>query len=280
MKRIITFLLFCGLLITASSVLAQRKDRVSKEDEATQQAAALYRLGAEEYLRGNYVDALALFRQGYDLKPNSMFLYNISLVYGKLDNYSEALRYAEMADEDDLPPEAWARNMPRILAYRMAIQSQDIIAARGRCVSDQDCEDGWICSPAKMCEVASEGPVLVSQSESASKPTWVGWTGLTLTAGGAAFLTLALLKNFEVADLAESYDERRLANDVDGANAKRQEVEDAQSQGQIFLYAGAGLAAAGLGLFIYDLVRETEPALSFIPIVNEDGVGVWATGNF
>lgn len=278
MKFFIPALFSLAAMVMASSAMAQSKE--SKDEEATSQAAMLYKQGAEEYLRGNYVDALALFRKGNDLKPNGMFLYNISLVYGKLENYSEALSYAERADEDGIPPEAWARNMPRILAYRMTLQSRELIDARGQCASDSDCDEGLMCGPEKSCIATPEEALSVSRGEPSSKPTWLGWTGIGLTAGGAALLSMALLKDSEVGDLVESYDRLRVGSDVEGARAKKQEVEDAQSQGQIFLYAGAGLAAVGLGIFIYDLVRDTEPAVSLIPSVHEDGVGVWATGRF
>jgi len=264
---------FISILLTISVIgdaLAQAR--------TVNDAAALYQRGAEEYVRGNYVAALSLFQQGYDLEPNGMFLYNISLVYGKMDNYVEALRYAERAENTGLPPEASARNLPRVAAYRVILNARDQIDSEETPVCPKSCGDGKACDlETGLCVDVAETPLVGASS---AKPTWLGWSGLGVTLVGAAFITVALLQDASLANELAEYD--RLVNSGEGeaARAKKAEIEDAQFIGKGFLYAGSAFAALGVGLFIFDLVRDTEPIYSIGPVFHQDGGGIRVQGAF
>jgi outer membrane receptor protein involved in Fe transport len=91
-------LLAIGITVLAGTALA---------DDLADEAEFQFELGAEDYQRGNYRDALEHFLASQRLVPNHNVVFNIASTYEQLGRYPEAFRYFDHALE--VESEAGAR---------------------------------------------------------------------------------------------------------------------------------------------------------------------------
>lgn len=232
-----------ALLLSALSV-----GTATAQEEVVQQAQEYFQQGAEYYTTGEYSKAIVEFLKGYNLAPNPMFLYNISLSYAKMDNVEDALGAAERANKDGgLPADVQLRNESRIRAFRMVLAAKDVSSS--------------------MKQVAQVEPVAPPVAESSGGFGALGWSGVVLTTVGAGLLVGALVVNAPLADDIEQLERESIGGDPARFDELKQSIEDGQSLGQILLFAGAGVGAVGVTLLIIELVsgEETSTAMTLVP---------------
>ncbi len=220
-----------------------------------ERAEEFYKSGAASYFRGDILIALSKFKQGYELDPNAMFLYNISLCYGKLENYSEALTQADLAHTKGLPSEVSDKNMARIAAYQTILKTQYIAELEPVVVAVEDCDSD---------ECASGR---VSEPKGSEKPTWLGWTGATVAVVGGGMLVGAFLVDSGLESDITAYDQAVAKADATEAERLKSDIEGQQTLGKILVISGAVLAATGVGLFVYDMLQTESVAL--VPVVGD-----------
>lgn len=204
--------------------------------------------GAEWYAGGEYSKAIVEFLKGYNLEPNAMFLYNISLSYAKLANFEEALNYAERArTESGMPDEVQVRNDGRIAALRTRFHTID--AAR------------------HLGQVAAEPPQESPEPESKSGFGALGISGVVLSVAGLGLVGGAWVVNSDVETNLDALKAEANGGDRAEFDRLKTQVEDDQSLGQILLLSGLGLTAVGVTMVALDLSDDDEPRRASLKLV-------------
>ena len=119
-------LLFLCCLIIAPPAHAQQEP----DNQAQARAVEFYEAGLKAAFAGDYGEAIFEFKQGHQLAPNGLFTYNITIAYLKLDNFSDALRFArETANRArDLTPEQRAKNDARLHAISLRLTTTSLLS--------------------------------------------------------------------------------------------------------------------------------------------------------
>lgn len=221
-----------------------------------ERAEEFYKSGAESYFRGNILVALSAFQQGYELDPNAMFLYNISLCYGKIENYSEALTQAKLAHSKGLPAEVSDKNLARVAAYQTILLSREVAASPAVAVSS--CESG---------DCDAKTSVAKLDTVESVKPTWMGWTGVAFAAVGGGLVVGAVLVNSGLESDIAAYDEALAKDEIARAKQMQTDIDGQQMLGKVLLISGGVLAASGIGLFVYDFL-DNEP-VAIVPVMGD-----------
>lgn len=248
-----------------------------------QRAAKLYKEGVEAYYAADYAVAITKYREGFQLDPNAMFPYSLSLCFAKLGNYEEALAHAtEAAEIGGLPGGVVGVNRARIPAFATVVRAQTIAQAVleateavGTCESDDDCGAGQVCNLARGICVATPAPppALVATAEPLFGTP--GWVGLGIGAVGLTATGVAAVISAGLSGDIETYEELVAQNDP-GASALRPSIDRRQRTGRIMLIAGIAGIAAGAGLVAYDLFfasGDEENAVLY-PLLSPHGLGV------
>ena len=205
-------------LIAPVSVQAQTRD-------TTQIAQAGFEEGAKAYLAGRYEEAIVTWQKAYEIWPAAIILYNMSLAASKLGNPHQAHIYAQQAAQNtDVPLEAEYRvkNLANQRAWEAGFIARDLAQ-----------------------EVRRRNPI-----EPAMDIGWAGYAGAGMATVGVGLLIGSIVVGAEAADDNAAL---ALVDERDVYDQQRSELEDVQSTGRLLLYSGAGLAAAGAGLLVWDL---------------------------
>lgn len=233
---------YLGKLIRIITVIAVTTCCVSttawaQTEDEKKQAQVYFEAGAEEYAKGEYSKAIVEFLKGYNLVPNAMFLYNISLSYRKLGNWEDALAAAEKAKtEEGMPDDVKVRNDSRINAYRTIIASQDMADKAVQLAQSKE----------------TEGPDTKEKPDDESSFGALGWTGVALTIAGAGAGVGALIVAGGVSSDIDEYEAAADTGDRTTYDRLRDDIESGQQTGQILLYTGIGLGVAGLTMIMID----------------------------
>ncbi|MEZ4461860.1 MAG: tetratricopeptide repeat protein [bacterium] len=218
--------------------------------EMIQQAQGHFEKGAEWYTTGDYSKAIVEFLKGYNVVPNAMFLYNISLSYTKLGNFDEARTYAERArDEPGMAPEVAIRNEARILSFDVRDKAVDVAEAKPVLAERRQLED-------------PEDPPEKSSSFGA-----LGITGVAVGVAGLGLIGGAAVVNAGVSDDLDALKAEANGGDRDRFSSLKSDVESGQSLGQILLFSGVGLAVAGVTLIAVDLMDDESSGQSTLRLV-------------
>lgn len=254
--------LVCALLLTffASSLVALPDVAIAQDAD---QAQNFYQEGMDSYFAGKYSEAIISFKKAYELDPNPIFLFNMSIAYEKAGNPEEAYEQGRIAqDSGTLPEQASQINQARLPALSAILKSQEVagrVSGELECESDSDCAGGLTCQLSSgMCvepgtedgppNVASSGPFLGVPFST------YGWVGSGLAVIGVGLAATSLVINLGLGSDIDAYNdlpdsEKRLT----AGQALSDDIESRQQTGQILLYSGAGLAAVGAGLIVFDL---------------------------
>ncbi len=226
------------LLLAAITVCCFSTTAWAQTEAEKKQAQVYFEAGAEEYAKGEYSKAIVEFLKGYNLVPNAMFLYNISLSYRKLGNWEDALAAAEKAKtEEGMPDDVKVRNDSRINAYRTIIAAQDMADDAARLAQAEETKD-------------PEPEVKKSEGSSFGA---LGWTGVILTVAGVGAGVGALIVANGVSSDIDDYEAAAQTGDRTTYDRLRDDIESGQSTGQILMYTGIGLGVAGLTMIMIEV---------------------------
>ncbi|MGM0555267.1 MAG: tetratricopeptide repeat protein [Myxococcota bacterium] len=240
----------------------------SDKDEAQE----LAQRGAKAFVKKDYAMAVTYFQRAASLDPNPVLLYNLSLAQSRLGNVEDARDAAQRAIDmgsENVPEDTWVKLHARRDAYDRALAGQAMaqdLAPDDPAISDQ-----------RGGEEGDDGTsVARRESEPESPISTIGWVGAGTGVAGVALLAGAGFVNADVRATIESYDDARRAGEFDRAETLQSEVESGQQLGQVLLYSGAGLAAVGTGLFVYDLVNggESEKSATVTGVPRPGGASV------
>jgi tetratricopeptide (TPR) repeat protein len=227
--------------------------------EALERAGKHFQNGAEAYTAGNYSKAIVAFLKAYNEVPNALFLYNISLSYGKLGNVEDALAAARKArDGEGMDAQTANRNEARIAAYeRWTVATEtaaDIVEAKARASA----------------ESTDEPPA--QPNASAGAFGGLGWVGVGLmVAGGGLGTGSALIAN-GLREPIEDFEAAGRDGDAETYDELKTEIRSRQSVGKALLFAASGTAAIGLVLVLIDLGNgPTERANAFVSPTADGG---------
>ena len=185
--------------------------------------------------QGEYNKAIVEFLKAYNAVPNALFLYNISLSYGKLGNVDDALAAALKArDGEGLDAETQNRNSARILAFRRAQSATDVAS--------------------EMAALAEQAPPPPPPKE--NRFGALGWTGVGLTVVGAGLTVGSFVIANSLSDRIDEYETAAANGDRTRYETLRSEIRNGQTVGQVLLFAGTGAAALGLVFVLTDLVND------------------------
>lgn len=277
----------CGAAICAAALVAS--PAFAQTD--AEKAAELYKQGLDLYFAEDFGVAITKFRAGYELDPNPMFLYSLSLCFAKLGNYPDALDHAARAAQkrEMLPPEEAVKNDARIVAYATRVQTQTLAdaklaEARGgvkTCLTNADCSTGEVCNIRRGVCVA-ELPVDTSPARPPLLELFspVGWAGV-----GAATVGTGLLIGGGFTSLAVKRNEDKLADaSFDGDRVElADKITRQKSTGRVLVVGGAGLVLVGAGLIVVDLLvlrSDDAPGSTVAPVVSPHGGGLVWIGRF
>jgi len=237
-----------------------------------------YEKGVKEFLKGDYSNAIFHFEDalkadkenGGDDDP--VIPLNLSICYEKIGNLPKALDFAKEAQNGDLG-EVADKNASRIAVFRRILNARVSAEKMERvnknetlCESNDHCEAGLICGESGACVVDSN----IEYEE--QRFGTIGYIGSGLLVVSAGLFAYALLEfDAEVGDIEEKLKDKTLTN----AQAQKLEEDqtNARSTGLILLFAGAGTAALGLGLLVYDLSTVDKVPVAFSPVLTPDRVG-------
>ena len=250
-------------------------------EEDLRQANEHFEQGAEHYFSGNYGRAIVEFRRASRLYPHPMILYNKSLAYLHLGDIEDAHRTAVEAGElEGLPADEATRNAARADATGVAITATAVgddveqrIADRRRTVDEEPPD---VEPPPEVDDPSGLGAV--------------GWIGVVTTMGGVGLLGYAGVLEFQLDDRIQAYETAAEQGDQTTYNELRSEIEQTTQRGRIALYSGAGLAAAGITMWLIGGLSGSSPDhsatswnLQLLPAVgtDESGAGMLnLTGRF
>lgn len=242
MKCKLQALLMVLCLMLPAQVLGQEKDKVER-------AQAAFDQGINYYVQQEYGKAIAEFRKGHQILPSGMFLYNISLSYIKLKNWPAALKYArEAAARGDLPKKHATKNAARHAAVSMHIQAGSMAEAAAKKADTQQPDLH-----------AGAG----QQYGGTDQPQEGAWPGLwTYVGAGTAVAGAGLVAGAVVigSDVQTRIDQLGGLEDKEEYDRMRSSIESDRTVGQVLLFSGIGLVAAGSGLAIWDYMQSEQQA--------------------
>ena len=210
------------------------------EGEA-QKAVRHFEQGDAAYQVGDYTTALSLFLRAHKNFPEATFLYNAARSAQRLGRWEQARSLALRAEEQKVFP-----------------LSDGLSRANTRLLEEVEAE--------------IEKEEIRAQEAASSGLDWRGWTGLGAATAGTASIIIGLaVYGQQAQEHNETAGAAQFRPDYDAAVA---DMKQAQSTGWAFVGTGAVLAAAGLGLFLWDVLDapdETRPTDVSIGLRSDGG---------
>ena len=216
-------------------------DSSDYDEGEAQKAVRYFEQGDTAYQSGDYTTALSLFLRAHKKFPEAAFLYNAARSAQRLGRWEQARSLALRAKEQKIFPlsDGLSRATTRLLEEVEAEIEKEELRAQ---------------------EAASRGL------------DWRGWTGLGAATAGTASIIIGLaVYGQQAQEHNETAGAAQFRPDYDAAVA---DMKQAQSTGWAFVGTGAVLAAAGLGLFLWDVLDapdETRPTDVSIGLRSDGG---------
>lgn len=233
-----------------------------------EKASGLYREGIDLYFAGDFGLAITKFNAGYQLDPNAMFLYSLSLCFSKLGNFEEALDHAERARKTGgMPGDVNTKNDARLVSFAVLIQTESTAKALQKaknepkvptCATNADCSEGEVCNMRRNICVA-ELPI-DDTKDGDGDPLFgpIGWAGVGASAVGIGLLVGGGVTSLSVAKNEERFDVVSDPGNPEFDATERDELvdklESQKTTGRILVLGGAGLTVVGVGLIVVDLL--------------------------
>ena len=241
----------CVVLAIAGVANAVPKATVSAEQK---QADALFEKGQTSYQDGKYQDAIAQFKQAYDLVKDPVYLFNIAQSYRKVADCVNAAdyykRYLQEAPNAENKPkvEQWLEELRPCVEEREAEQAQ----ARKSQEEAERLRKERELAEARGIVMPTEGTI------DSGKP--FRYTGLALAGVGAVGLGVGIAFGVRGSSIKSDIDERcSPPNNCQWDSAEIQALhadgESANTWSAVG-YIGGGIAlAGGVALYMYGRTR-------------------------
>jgi tetratricopeptide (TPR) repeat protein len=225
-----------ALLVWATVLGLHIGTRIAHADTSLKRARTLNELGMSKYRRGEYDDALMLFKQAYEIRAEPKILFNVAQTYRKQLNYGMALesyrRYLQTLPD--------AKN--RVEVEGIIAELEGLVAAEAK--PEVSAEPALVPAPVPSNTVPA--PPLDTSPQSEPRRWYqdtIGWTlassGLVLAAVGAGFYVHAQGQKDDLPTTPEG-DRAALRDDI-GRN---------QTLGGTGLILGGALVAGGIVKFV------------------------------
>ena len=234
--------LWVAIALILSTTTAVAQDNVLAEEEIAEEARAdddgeitqaqeAFERGAGHYFEGEYGQAIVQFRRAYQIHPHGIFMYNIARSNLNLGQKERALDAALRADghASDLPPETLATNRALIASLQADLRAQRIAQRVAAARPDE----------------IDEPPTV---GEAPSRWGGKGWAGVGALGLGVVGLTGAAVIDQQILSEIDDAGEQGLTQ------TQIDDLSGQQTTGQILLFSGAGLAAVGASLIVWELV--------------------------
>lgn len=274
LRRWFAWMSVVALLLSSSAAIAQQGPDRAKL------ARQHFDRGAQSFYKGDYANALLEFRKAYQYKEDATILYNMSLAYLKLDNLDGALEAAQRAKaKGGMPKKMQVRNDARIRGLGVAMSAVKVAGGiaeqKGRIAQDeqeQAHQEQTQQQPPKEASTQAQppehGPGAAPNAQADQGLGALGWTGVSMSVVGAGLLAYAVVVDQQLGSDIDAYK----ASDAANYDDYRQTISDKQTVGQIAMYSGAGLAAAGLTLWIVDVAGGDETTQDSMALEVSPGV--------
>jgi tetratricopeptide (TPR) repeat protein len=224
------------------------------EDDEELSAKEAYERGAEYFEQENFEKAAEYFQRAVDKEPNAILHYNLAQARAKLGEWISVVEQTEKAEAaGELGGEVDAINQATLAGARTVLAARAVLPPR------TPSDDG-----------AGPGPPLGLSA--------IGWSGTAGAVAGGGMLVGSLLIDNSLSDDFRDRDSALASGDQDRARSIKDRINRKQTTGQVLLYGGAGLAAAGIGTVVFDLMRDdgssrkTAARLGIRPFPNGAGV--------
>ena len=243
-------------LLAVILVAAPAAGQSSGADDLTrQQARRHFKNGAVAFRNEDYKAAIRAFEKAYEMNPDGMILYNLSLAHLRSENLYRALDYAQKADgTGDLSKSVRVRNKARIRALDQVFGARTASKAIARLRANRDSEESSgetggssTSGGSAQADPSTNRGANGSDTGGAGKGLGpLGWTGIGLAAAGLGSIGAAgLVENGLQSDIA-SYRQAAESGDIETYQRLETGIRQRQSLGRTLLYAGIGAAGAGL----------------------------------
>lgn len=226
---LVRVLLTSTLLLWTAPLLAQT---VPEYDQRAKDA----------YAKQDYREAIDLWQSAYDLSPDPVLTYNIAICHGKLGEYEQAIRTAELAEVQGLTGEVRAKNRARIRAYAMALTAGDV---------------------RPLVEPPTVVVAPLPEPKRSAVPLVVGLSTISV---GAALGAGAFVVDRQLVGPVDEYDRLAAAGEFERANAQLDIIEPRQTTGRILTVSSIAVTTIGVAIVVYALTRKRNaerPVLSY-----------------
>ncbi len=263
--------------LLATGAFADDGDELSEEaleeidEEDIQRAQDAFNEGASLYYEGEYGRAMVEFRRANELYPHPIFAHNMALANHQLgrtnrtlDAALEARELSQQATDDAerLPDRADATNHGLIVSLQSLETGEEVAEAIAADTIDDDDEPVAVDEPPEGVDDPSSFGAL-------------GWGGVGAFVLGAGALTGAALIDRNVVSGKESLE--NWDDTTTAFNEEKDSLESQQSIGKVLLFSGAGLAAVGTGLVVWELMSSPDSEgsqMAVSPSLTRPGVDV------
>ncbi|MBP6630971.1 MAG: hypothetical protein KBG28_28070 [Kofleriaceae bacterium] len=257
-----------GLLLLAAVPAPARAD----EAQAQAQADRLFDEGLAHYNLGEYPAAIAAFREAYRLVREPLFLFNLGQAHRKANQCVEAIdMYGAFLREADGPT-----NRDKAEQFMRELEPCAAEQRRARAAAGATPTTG---------PVAPSGPAQTTRPQRTRRDRGGGvrLAGLAVGAAGVAGLAAGAFYWNRSRALRDDLAEACGSAGCDWTNPDQRAIDAAGRQANtrawITSLAGAGLVAAGVGLYAWGKTRR-EWVVVPVAALAEGGGGVVVTGGF
>lgn len=260
-KRIVFAVSLVLVALMGSTALAVDDDELSEDaidEEDLERAQDAFNQGAAYYYEEEFGRAMVEFRRANELHPHPIFQHNIALSNRQLGRIERTLEAAENAAamDEKLPAPADATNSALIVGITTVLTTQEKADHLAAQVQDAEVEE----------------PDVVADEPSGWGGS--GWAGVGALSVGLGALTGAFVLDRRVVSGMDSL-ENDTWDSMAEFNEERDSLQSQQSMGKIFLFSGAGLAALGGGLIVWELMSGPgDNAMALSPSIHRPGVDV------
>jgi tetratricopeptide (TPR) repeat protein len=265
-----TLLIALVLALAAPAPPVRAADKTARVDRVrVKQARQAFELGKKAYTVGDFDHAIELWKEGYELKDDPIFLYNIAQAYRQKGDSAKAIFYYRGYLRD--APQA--KNRPEVEA-RMAELQRGIDEAERAAQAAPPPPPPAPPPPAAQEVAPAASPVASDEQPKPGKAMRVA--GIVTVGVGVAALGAATFFGLRA---------RSLANELEDATGSgqpwSQDLADKESRGKtmnILSLVGCGVGAAAVvtgGILYYLGARkDAQERTAFLPAIGPDGAQV------